>query len=96
MSLWSRIKNVFRGERLLSELDEELASHVEEAVLEGRDPVEARRAFGAPLQLREASRDVRVLVWLDALKADTIFGWRQLRKRPAMSAATRARYSVRL
>ena len=45
MSLWSRIANVFRGDRLNREIDEELESHVEAAIEQGRDPAEARRAF---------------------------------------------------
>ena len=32
MSLWSRIGNVLRGERLNREIDEELESHIEEAI----------------------------------------------------------------
>ena len=47
MSLWSRIVNVFRGDRLSREINEELQSHIEESVEQGRDPAEARRAFGS-------------------------------------------------
>ena len=53
MSLWSRVANVWRTRRLSAEIDEELASHLEEAVRDGRDPAEARRAFGSPLRHRE-------------------------------------------
>src|SRR5256885_9114790 len=87
MSLWSRIANVLRGDRLSREIDEELASHLQDAIAEGRDPAEARRAFGSALQRREESRDVRVMVWLDSLRADAVFGWRQLLKRKVTSAA---------
>ncbi|MDR3699345.1 MAG: ADOP family duplicated permease [Candidatus Sulfopaludibacter sp.] len=87
MSLWSRIANVFRNDCLSGEIDEELQSHIEEAVTHGRDPVEARRAFGSPLRQREASRDVKLAVWLDSLRADAVFGWRQLMKRKVTSAA---------
>jgi len=87
MSFWSRVANMFRGDRLNREIDEELQGHVEEAVAEGRDPVEARRSLGSPLRLREESRDVRLVAWLDSLRADAIFGWRQLEKRKATSAA---------
>jgi putative ABC transport system permease protein len=59
MSFWSRLANVFRGEHLTREIDEELQSHMEEALAEGREPAEVRRAFGSPLHLREESRDVR-------------------------------------
>ncbi len=87
MSLWSRLANAMRGDELNRELDEELQSHVEEAIEQGRHPDEARRALGSPLQHREASRDIRMMVWLDSLRADTVFGWRQLKKRKATSAA---------
>src|SRR5215472_4533373 len=87
MSLWSRIANVFRGDRLSREIDEELQSHIEEAVEHGRDPVEARRAFGPALRLREESRDAKLITWLDSLRADAIFGWRQLMKNKVASAA---------
>ena len=87
MSLWSRIANVIRGGQLSREIDEEVQSHVEEAVAQGRDPAEARRAFGSALRYSEESRDVRLIPWLDSLRADAIFGWRQLMKRKATSAA---------
>ena len=87
MALWSRIANVFRGDRLNREIDEELAGHLEEAIEEGRDPAEARRAFGSTLRQREAVRDVKVAAWLDSLRSDVVFGWRQLIKRKATSAA---------
>jgi hypothetical protein len=87
MSLWSRITNVFRGDRLGREIDEELQSHLADAIEHGRDPSEAQRAFGSPLRHREHSLDVRLLAWLDSLRADAIFGWRQLNKKKVTSAA---------
>src|SRR5271156_632426 len=87
MSLWSRIVNVVRGNRLNRELDEELESHIQEAVEQGRDPAEVRRAFGSALRHREASRDAKLIAWLDSLRADAIFGWRQLNKTKVTSAA---------
>src|SRR5450432_3755129 len=87
MSLWSRITNVARSNQLNRDIDEELASHLEEALGEGRDPEEVRRAFGSPLLQRERSRDVRIAAWLDSLRADAVFGWRQLMKRKVTSAA---------
>jgi predicted permease len=83
----SRIANLFRGDRLSREIDEELQSHIEEAIEQGRDPAEARRAFGVALRLREESRDVRLIAWLDSLRADAIFGWRQLKKNKVASSA---------
>jgi putative ABC transport system permease protein len=87
MSLWSRITNVFHGDRVSREIDEELQAHIEEAMQQGRDPIEARRAFGSPLRQREMSQEIRIVGWLDSLRADTVFGWRQLRKHKVTSAA---------
>src|SRR5260370_2516783 len=87
MSLWSRMANVLRSDRLSREIDEELQTHIAEAMEEGRDPAEARRAFGSALRSREESRDVRLVAWLDSLRADAVFGWRRLRKKRVTSAA---------
>jgi len=87
MSLWTRIVNVLRGERLNREIDEELEAHIAEAIAEGRDPVEARRAFGSTLRHRDGSRDVRLVSWLESLRSDAIFGLRQLKKTKITSAA---------
>jgi putative ABC transport system permease protein len=87
MPLFSRLANVFRGNRLSREINEELESHIAEAVEEGREPSEARKAFGSTLRQHEASRDIRIVAWLDWLRADIVFGWRQLTKRKVASAA---------
>jgi putative ABC transport system permease protein len=87
MPFWSRVINVFRGERVNREIDEELQTHIDEALAHGRDAVEVRRAFGSPLRLREESRDIRLLSWLDSLRADAVFGWRQILKKKVTSAA---------
>jgi putative ABC transport system permease protein len=87
MALLSRLLNVFRSDRVAGEIDEELHSHLEEAAAQGRDPLEARRALGSPLRLREESRDTRVIAWLDSLRVDLVFAWRQLGKRKVTSLA---------
>ena len=87
MSLWTRVRDAFRGDRLNRELNEEFESHMEEAIAEGRDPDDVRHAFGSTLRQREAIRRVRVAGWLEGLKADAIFGWRQLRRNRVTSAA---------
>jgi len=87
MSLWSRISNAVRGERLNRKIEEELQSHIEEAIASGRDPREARRAFGSALRAREASHSIRAAQWLESLLADVRFGWRQLCRNKVASAA---------
>jgi len=87
MRIWQRLTNLLRGNGLNREIDEELESHIAEAVANGRDPSEARRAFGSSLRHREASRDARIGAWLDSLRSDAIFGLRQLRKNKITSIA---------
>src|SRR5215831_5523481 len=86
MPVWSRVANVFRRSRTAREIDEEFASHIQDAIDGGRDPDEARKAFGSLLRQREASLDVRLLGWLGSLHADVVFGCRQLWKGKARSA----------
>ncbi len=91
MSLWSRISNAVHGDRLNREIEEELQSHMEEAIASGRDPREARRAFGSmsssALRAREASHSIRVTGRLESLLADVRFGWRQLYRNKVTSVA---------
>ncbi|HTZ56582.1 MAG TPA: ABC transporter permease [Acidobacteriaceae bacterium] len=87
MSLLSRVANVFRGERLNRDIEEEYASHLEEAILAGRDPAEARKALGDTLRRRDESHDIRVVAWADAVRADFLFGWRQVKRNRVTSAA---------
>lgn len=85
MSLWKRTANVFRGERVNREIDEELEAHVAEAMAEGRGAEEARRALGSPLRHREESRDVRLLGWLDDLAQDIRYALRTMGRRPGFA-----------
>src|SRR5437667_6408448 len=87
MSMWSGIAHVVRGDRLSREIDEELESHIAEAIEQGRDPAEAWSAFGSVLRQCEQSRDIRLIPWLDSLRADAVFGWRQLKKKKVTSAS---------
>jgi predicted permease len=87
MSFWSRISNAARGDRLNREIEEEMQSHIDEAVASGRDLKEAHRAFGSPLHARESSHSIRVAGWLESLLADVRFGWRQLWRNKVASLA---------
>jgi len=85
MSLWSRIANTFRGDRLSREIDEEIQAHIADATDDGRDPAEARCAFGPALIRREESRDIRLIVWLDSLLRDFRYGLSSLRRQPGFA-----------
>ena len=52
MSWIGRFVNILREGRLSGEIEEELASHIEEAMERGRPAEEVRRAFGGALQYR--------------------------------------------
>jgi putative ABC transport system permease protein len=87
MSGWSRIANVFRSSQVNRDIDEELRSHLDEALAEGRDPGEVSRAFGSRLRLREEVQDALVARWLESMLADANFGCRQLLKHKTLSVA---------
>src|SRR5436305_15290697 len=88
MSIWSRIANTLRrGDRLNDEIDEELQSHLQEAIESGRDPAEAHRASGNTLRLRDQPLDFRLLPWLDSLKMAATSGSRQVSKKTSTSTA---------
>ena len=87
MTLCSRIANTFREDRLSREIDEELQSHIADAIEEGRDPGEARRAFGPALLRREESLDVRLVTWLNSLVRDFCHGFASLARNPGFAVA---------
>lgn len=91
----SRCASLFGRQSYEARMREEFEDHIErltEANIEsGMTPEEARRQatlqFGPHEPAKEAYRDQRGLPRLEALVSDVIFGWRQLRKHPAASAA---------
>jgi predicted permease len=86
MSLWSRIGNVFRGDKVNREIQEEFEAHMEEAIAAGRDPEEARRAFGSMMQQREKSHTIRVAAWFENFVQDTAYGVRSMLRSKALTA----------
>ena len=88
MSLLRRALNVFRSHRVNDDLDDELRFHLEatidQLVAEGLTveaaTLAARRRLGNRTSLRERSRDVKLLPWLEAVVRDVGFGVRMLRK----------------
>jgi len=77
--------------RLREEFDGHVAMLTEEGVRAGLTEEEARRRalrdVGTYAALRDSHRDESGFPWLDALAADVLFGWRQLRKHPVVSGA---------
>lgn len=85
---WNRLRSFFGKEQQDSELDIEIASHVElafeENMQQGMEEPEARRRallrFGGVQQARERQREARGLPWLDILLQDTRYTLRTLRR----------------
>jgi predicted permease len=95
MSWLSRLRNVFRSDRVADEVERELAFHLAERaddlMAEGatREEAEreARRRFGSYLLQKENTRDRDVFVWLETLLGDFRHGLRGLRRDPAFGLA---------
>src|SRR5262249_41962324 len=93
MSWFSRLANVFRSDRLIQDLDDEMRFHLDARAAEftrrGMTPAEAdreaRRRLGNEWLARETSRDVKLLPWLDSIVRDAQYGWRMLCKSPVVS-----------
>jgi putative ABC transport system permease protein len=94
MSWFSRAANVFRSDRVDRALDEEATFHIESRVEDlvaagmTREAAEAmaRRQYGNRLRLRESSRDIKLLPWLDDLVQDVRHGLRALRRTPTFTS----------
>ena len=93
MSWWSRAVNVLRSGRVDQDLEDEQRFHIEARAedlmargLSRDESLErASRMFGRRLQLRESSRDVKLLPWLESLARDLRHGLRLLRRDAVVS-----------
>ena len=88
MAWLSRLVNVFRGQRIADEIDEEMQFHLEsrirgyvDAGMSADDARrEARRQFGGVVQSREAAHDANILPALATFFQDLRYAARGLRK----------------
>jgi len=86
-----RLRSLFHRSRLMRELDEEMALHLElrreRLETSTDDPaLAARRRFGNVGRLREESVDAWGWRWLDQLAQDVRFGYRSLVRTPVFTA----------
>src|SRR6266436_6876863 len=94
MSLLSRLRAMFRRERLDQDLDEELRSHLEmraadnlAAGMSAQDArYDAQKRFGNTTLLKEDTRDVDIIGWLDECARDCRFALRMLQRSPGFAA----------
>lgn len=102
MSWFSRLVNTFRSSRVDSELEEELRFHVEERTRDlvsrgmPRNAAEPRatRELGRPSPYMEASRNVKLLPWLETVGQDVRIGFRQMKRTPGITVAALAATAV--
>jgi len=89
-----RVRTLFSKQQVERELDEEMQFHLEKKIEElvglGMAPLDAKRAarkvLGVERQMQQC-RDVRAWQGWERLRADVVFGWRQLMKRKVTTAA---------
>jgi hypothetical protein len=98
MTVWARIRSVARGlsrrSSIERDLDAELRFHMEARVGDlverqglARDEAQrrARLEFGSAEKYKEESREALGLRWIDALRGDFRYAFRQLRRHPVFA-----------
>jgi len=88
-----RVLAMFRRRRSDAVLDDEIRTHLDllaaDLVRRGMTPDDARaaawREFGGVDQMKEQYRDQRGFPWLETFLRDLRFGWRSMRRAPALT-----------
>ena len=91
---FQRLRSLFRGTQLDTDLDAEMSAHldlaIEENIQRGMSPEEARRQalirFGGAEQAKEKHRDARSLPFLDEFSQDLRYAFRTFRRDRAFVA----------
>jgi hypothetical protein len=104
VSWLSRVANAFRPSAVDRTLDEEIQFHIEaridDLVAAGMTRAAAESAaakqFGNRLRIRESSRDVKVMPWLESAFKDVRFAFRMFRKHLVVTSAAIASLTLAL
>ena len=87
MGLWSRLRKTFRGDRHSAEIEEELQFHLDMDAAGGHDYRQTRLRLGNVTRIKEETRAMGIIEWLDSALNDARYGVRQLRRTPALTTA---------
>ena len=95
MGWLNRLANLWRGEQLNEDLDQELQFHLDARTRDNLDAgmppdaarLDARRRFGNRTSALERSHDANVVGWLEHSVRDVLYALRSLRKSPGFTAS---------
>lgn len=87
MGLWSRLKKTIRGGSHADEIEEELQFHLDMDAAGGHSPRDTRLRLGNTTRIAEETRAMGIVEWLESVIQDARYGFRQLRKTPALATA---------
>src|SRR6266850_2012775 len=94
MSWIRRLRSLFEKQKLEDQLDEELQFHIEmraqEFIATGMTPEEARyraqRVFGNQLLLKERTREMDTIGWIETIWQDLRYATRMLLRTPIFAS----------
>jgi predicted permease len=87
MGIWSRLRRTVREGRHSDEIQEELQFHLDMDAADGYDGRQTHLRLGNMTRISEETRAMGIVEWLESALQDARYGFRQLRKTPALTVA---------